>query len=97
MFLVCTSQIALALVSFLFLVGFEVAVPAPLRKRVSRTLCDLNCPHFFPEMLVKLSSSSGARGHFVSLIEVSMRQIDHFPVPLSLSFKASLSAIFLLW
>ena len=57
-----------------FRVSIRVIVYVSLRRRVRRTLNDLYCPYFLPEVMVKFTRKT--RGHFVMLIEISMHLIQ---------------------
>ena len=54
-------------------VRFGATVFASLRRRVRRTLFGLYCPYFSPNVMVNLTRR--VRGHFVTLIEVSVHLI----------------------
>ena len=49
-----------------FYVRIRVAVYVSLRRRVRRTLNDLSCPYFLPEVTVRFTTK--AKGHFVTFI-----------------------------
>lgn len=53
-------------------VWIEFGVSVSLRRKVRRTLYDLYCPHFLPEVVVKLIRR--IRGHLV--IKISMHQLN---------------------
>ena len=58
----------------IFWVRISVTVDVSLRRRVRRTLYDLYCLYFLPEVMVKFRKK--ARGHFVTLIQIGMHLIE---------------------
>ena len=66
-----------ACVGFSFYFGSGATAFASLRSGVGRKYYDLHCPHFSPEVMVKLKRT--LRGHFMTFIEVGMHLIGCNP------------------